>query len=112
MGKRKARWTVSGVLAALLGFACAVVLGALFYGALVYQLAGETAQDAALEEQAGGMLALSSGVLLEETIAQADVGGALCMVTARTYRLENGTQVKAVTATPAAYLERLSAPGV
>ncbi|MBR2942148.1 MAG: hypothetical protein IKB82_01995, partial [Clostridia bacterium] len=35
-----------------------------------------------------------------------------CMVTARTYRLENGTQVKAVTATPAAYLERLSAPGV
>lgn len=110
--KRKRRWTVSGALAALLGFVCAAVLGALLYGAMVYQLAGEQAADAAPQENAGGVLTLGGGVMTDESIAQENVGGALCTVIRRTYLLESGVQALAVTAEPAAYLERLAAPGV
>ena len=45
MAKRKRKLTVSGVIAALMGFICALMLAALFYGAMVYQLAGEPASD-------------------------------------------------------------------
>ena len=41
MAAKRRRLTVSGVIAALLGFACALVMCVLFYGAMVYQLAGE-----------------------------------------------------------------------
>lgn len=110
MAAKRRRLTVSGVIAALLGFACALVLCALFYGAMVYQLAGEPedAQEAAVT----GLLALSSGTLLEETTAQQEVGGALCSVTTRVYALADGAQARAITATPAAYLERLTARDV
>lgn len=110
MAAKRRRLTVSGVIAALLGFVCALVMCALFYGAMVYQLAGEPedAQDAAVT----GLLALSSGTLLEETTAQQEVGGALCSVTTRVYALADGAQARAITATPAAYLERLTARDV
>ena len=110
MTAKRRRLTVSGVIAALLGFACALVMCALFYGAMVYQLAGEPedVQEAAVT----GLLALSSGTLLEETTAQQEVGGALCSVTTRVYALADGAQARAITATPAAYLERLTARDV
>ena len=110
MAAKRRRLTVSGVIAALLGFVCALVLCALFYGAMVYQLAGEPedAQEAAVT----GLLALGSGTLLEETTAQQEVGGALCSVTTRVYALADGAQARAITATPAAYLERLTARDV
>ena len=110
MAAKRRRLTVSGVIAALLGFACALVLCVLFYGAMVYQLAGEPedVQEAAVT----GLLALSSGTLLEETTAQQEVGGALCSVTTRVYALADGAKARAITATPAAYLERLTARDV
>ena len=110
MAAKRRRLTVSGVIAALLGFACALVMCVLFYGAMVYQLAGEPedVQEAAVI----GLLALSSGTLLEETTAQQEVGGALCSVTTRVYALADGAQARAITATPAAYLEHLTARDV
>lgn len=110
MAAKRRRLTVSGVIAALLGFACALVLCVLFYGAMVYQLAGEPedVQEAAVT----GLLALSIGTLLEETTAQQEVGGALCSVTTRVYALADGAKARAITATPAAYLERLTARDV
>ena len=110
MAAKRRRLTVSGVIAALLGFVCALVMCVLFYGAMVYQLAGEPedVQEAAVT----GLLALGSGTLLEETTAQQEVGGALCSVTTRVYALADGAQARAITATPAAYLERLTARDV
>ena len=111
MAKRRKKATASGMIAALLGFACAIVLGALFYGTMAYQLAGENTEAAAKAQQ-GGVLRLGSGTLDGETQTQETVGGRRCSVTTRTYTLEDGTQAKAVTAQPAAYLERLTAQGV
>ena len=112
MAKRRRKLTVGGVFAAFLGFVCAVMLALLFYGAMVYQLAGEDATGAPGIEGAGGVLSLTSGTLLEETTTQQAVGGADCAVTTRVYALESGEQVRAITASPAAYIERLSAQGV
>ena len=108
MAKRKRKLTVSGVIAALLGFICALMLAALFYGAMVYQLAGEPASDMQADEAAGGVLSLPSGTLLSEETVQQEAGGALCSVTVRTYALPDGQQAQAITASPAAYIERLS----
>ena len=60
--KKRSRWI--GALAALLGVVCALILCALFYGTMVYQLAGESGEDAA---PAGGTLALSAGTLEDES---------------------------------------------
>lgn len=40
--KKRSRWI--GALAALLGVVCALILCALFYGTMVYQLAGESGE--------------------------------------------------------------------
>lgn len=112
MAKRRKRLTASGVIAAILGLACAVVLAALFYGAMVYQLAGEPAPATQTDEAAGGLLALSAGTLVDEAVTEQRIGGAACAVTTRTYALESGAQVRAITASPAAYIERLSAKDV
>ena len=110
MAKKRKGLTAAGVLAGLLGFGCALILGALFYGTMVYQLAGEDASPAA--GQTGGALALSAGTLAAEERTAQKVGGAVCDVLTRTYALEDGTQARVITASPAAYLERLSAKGV
>ena len=111
MARKRRRRTASGVISALLGFLCAAVLGALFYGTMVYQLAGEepAAQQAA---PAAGALALHEGTLAGETEEALHIGGALCTVITRSYLLPGGETARAITARPAAYLERLSAPGV
>ena len=74
MAKRRKKWTVSRVMAALLGFVCALLLGVLFSGAMVHQLAGQ--KPAAEEGKRGGVLALAVEELVNETVAVERVGGA------------------------------------
>lgn len=110
MAKRRRKWTASRVIAAALGFICAVLLGALFYGTMAYQLAGEG--QAARGAVSGGVLALTEGELVNESVTTERVGGADCRVTAREYALGDGKMARAVTAEGAAYLETLSQEGV
>ena len=120
MSTRKKRSRLLGGLTAVLGFACALVLGALFYGSMVYQHAGERPAEGARLTQTpaplgtagaqfpGAALELSEGTLIHEAAEDVRVGGEVCRVLTRTYRLEDGTQAEAITAQPAAYIERLS----
>ena len=104
-GKKR---TTGAILASVTGLMCAAVLGLLFYGAMVYQTpeAGEGAAP-----QAGGVLALAQAQLLSEKTVQVRYGGQDCTALERTYALESGAQVQSITASPAAYLERLSQEG-
>lgn len=123
-GRKKQTW-IARTLVALAGFACALVLGGVFYATMVYQLAGEesaaqvtSAQQASIEPLArtadvqsqfpGALLALNGGTLLSEQAEDVEMGGERCRVVTRTYALADDTRVLAVSATPAAYLERLS----
>lgn len=85
--KKRSRWI--GALAALLGVVCALILCALFYGTMVYQLAGESGGDAA---PAGGTLALSAGTLEDESRQNIRMAAKPATVLTRTYRLEGGAQ--------------------
>lgn len=131
MKRKKKKRALAGVLTGLVGLICAAILGALFYGTMVYQLAGETDAQAAARAQArvlgtpipleqgvdvrslfpGALLALGEGTLIEEQAQDARMGGRTCRVITRIYALADGTQARAVSATPAAYLERLSEEG-
>lgn len=104
--KKRRKWIASAV-SLLVGAACALVLGAVFYGAMAYQLAGgETAAQAT--EESGGRLILGSAQLISEQTTLERHGGQDCTVLERRYQLEDGTQAEAITAQPAAYIERLS----
>lgn len=123
-GKRK-KSRVAGALTALLGFACALILGALFYGTMVYQLAGEQSAAPAQAGTAqtgtgaqadgvafpGRLLALSEGELTDERAGEETVEGVTCTVVTRVYTLGDGAQVSAVSASPAAYMARLAELG-
>jgi len=107
--KKKRNW-LSSAIAALLGFACALVLGFVFYGAMAYQLldgSGEMQKTV----QEGTYLALSGAQLLSEQTVQVEYGGVNCTATVRSYDLGGGAQAEAITAQPAAYIERLSQEG-
>lgn len=105
--KKKKKW-IFGTLSLLVGAACALVLGAVFYGAMAYQLAGgETAAQTGTA-QAEGTLALDGAQLVSEQTLTERHGGQDCAVLVRRYALEDGTQAEAITAQPAAYIERLS----
>lgn len=124
---------IAGALITLLGIFCAVILGALFYGAMAYQMADGQADtsaadwtllgakstplplDVTADVEAlfpGALLALdeTSAELLEESAQDEMVGGQVCRVVTRSYALAGGTPVQAISASPAAYLERLSEP--
>ena len=104
--KKRKKWIFSAV-SLLVGAACALVLGAVFYGAMAYQLAGgEAAQTGAA--QAEGTLALGDAQPVFEQTLQERHGGQDCTVLVRLYEMEDGTQAEAITAQPAAYIERLS----
>ena len=98
-------------MAAATGVLCAVVLGLLFYGAMVYQTPESGESMTAQAQQEGGTLALAGAQLLSEQTVTVRYGGRDCTVLERTYLLESGAQAKAITASPAAYLERLSQEG-
>ena len=106
-GKKKPN-RLTGALMALLGAACALILCAVFYGTMVYQLAGENGESA---PAAAGTLALNAGTPVDESRESVRMGGKTCDVLTRTYRLEGGAQVQAVTASPAAYIERMKEEG-
>lgn len=127
-GRRRGRERISQMLAALVGLGCALVLGAVFYATMVYQLAGEeratspevgpAASPAPLVQGAsvqalfpGALLALGSGELSGQHAQDVRMGGMTCRVVTRTYVLEDGSRALAVSATPAAYLERLAQEG-
>ena len=105
--KKRKRSALAFVVSALLGFVCALVLGAVFYGTMVYQLAGE---GGAQQEEMAGMLALEARLEKEET-QEIALGGEVCSVVTRTYETDNGLRVQAVTASPAVYFERIAKEG-
>ncbi len=128
MKSKKKRLTVGTVVSFALGVACALVLSALFYGAMAYQLAGE--ETTATKEGAprvtaaplvqgvgatllypGALLGLADAQLTGETAQDAQMGGATCRVMTRSYRLADGETVQAVSAYPAAYLEWMAQNG-
>ena len=85
-----------------------MVLGLLFYGAMVYQTPDDNAGTAVQAQQQGSALALAGAQLISEQTVAARYGGQDCVALERTYSLESGAQAKAITASTAAYLERLS----
>ena len=106
--KKKKRRGLLWMVSALLGFACALVLGALFYGAMVYQLSGEEGSGAAVRP--GTLLAIEASLVKEET-QEIEVAAQACRAVVRTYALENGETAQAVSASPAAYFELLALEG-
>lgn len=126
-GKRK-KHALAGAFSALIGLLCAAVLGVLFYGTMVYQLAGEQGAQARAQARLsespaplaqgvpasslfpGALLALDSELATETGAAAQDVrvGGQSCRVITRSYELADGSQAIAISAAPAAYLERLA----
>ena len=107
--KRKSRLT--GALMALLGAACALILCAVFYGTMVYQLADRTDGAQARQAETAKTLALGSGEMEGESRERVQMGGKLCDVLTRTYLLADGTRAQAITASPAAYIERMKQEG-
>lgn len=107
--KRKSRLT--GALMALLGAACALILCAVFYGTMVYQLADRTDGAQAKQAETAKTLALGSGKMEGESRERVQMGGKLCDVLTRTYLLADGTRAQAITASPAAYIERMKQEG-
>ena len=107
--KRKSRLT--GALMALLGAACALILCAVFYGTMVYQLADRTDDAQAKRAEPAKTLALGSGEMEGESRERVQMGGKLCDVLTRTYLLADGTRAQAITASPAAYIERMKQEG-
>lgn len=106
IGKKGKKWMRNAV-SLLIGTACALVLGAVFYGAMAYQLAGDEAMQAQ-GGQAAGVLALEEAQLLSERTLRERRGGQDCEGIERQYQRTDGVQVTAITARPAAYIERLS----
>lgn len=109
-GKRKKNRFI-GALVTLLGAVCALILCAVFYGTMVYQLADRTDDAQTQSAETAKVLALGSGELENESRESVRMGGRLCDVLTRTYRLENGARAQAITASPAAYIERMKAEG-
>lgn len=107
--KKKGNW-IGSAISMLLGLACALVLGAVFYGAMAYQLLDEEKTEQT-DKVSGGRLALSGAALLSEQTKTAEFGGETCSVLVRSYEMPDGARVEAITAQPEAYIERLSAEG-
>ena len=105
--KKRKRSALAWIVSMLLGFVCAVVLGAVFYGTMVYQLSGE---GGAQRQNLSGVLALDAVPEKEETLEEI-FGGEVCSVVKRTYVLDGGLHVQAVTASPAIYFERIAQEG-
>ena len=113
MGARKKEGCLTRVFTALTALVCALVLGGLFYATMVYQLAGEdgVSSRAGGEATALRIIALGEGMLVRQEISEQEIGGEMCGVITREYALDDGTNALAISATPAAYMERLSLEG-
>jgi len=109
--KKKRNWLGSAI-SALLGTACALVLGFVFYGAMAYQLLDEDGSaHSAAQAHGSSRLALSGVRLVSEQTVVCEYGGESCTALVRSYALDGGITAEAITARPAAYIERLSEEG-
>jgi len=109
--KKKRNWLGSAI-AALLGTVCALALGFVFYGAMAYQLLDkDAAQHAGVQTGENSRLALSGVQLVSERTVACEYGGESCTALVRTYQLDDSRKAEAITAKPAAYIERLSEEG-
>lgn len=122
--KKKRKNPLLHALSMALGFVCALVLGALFYGAMVYQLSGEEGQAAhnlaspaplidgqSAESLFPGPLLTLEGELLDETVTDEPCGRSVCRVVTRTYALTDGVTATAVSVCGAAILTLLADEG-
>lgn len=109
MSARKKPGCAMRVAVRLFAFTCVLTLFALFYAAMAYLPPAEDVSG----EPASAMrpLCLGEGTLLDERTQQMNVGGVLCTVVTREYRLADGTSALAISASDAAYLERLAREG-
>ena len=108
---KKKRNLLGSAIAALLGTACALVLGFVFYGAMAYQLLDEDGAAQSAAQAHGGRLTLSGARLVSEQTVVSEYGAQTCTALVRSYVLANGKKAEAITAKPAAYIERLSEDG-
>ncbi len=103
------------LLADLLGFLCALILGGVFYAVMVYQLAGEEPAEKKTARFVQNMpfpaMTLEGGTLISEEQKVVRMGGADCRTLTRVYAFEDGSQCQLISAAPAAYLERLALEG-
>ena len=109
MKRNKKRKWIQSAMELLLGLVCVLVMGIVFYGAMAYQL-GADVQKEKPEAQisADALLALPGAQLISEQTQEQEMGGQRCTVTVRLYRADSGLEIEAVSAAPAAYIERLS----
>ena len=110
MKTKNRRFTLASAIGLALGLCCALVLGAVFYGAMAYQLLDGPTQEAAQQQAAdpSARLVIAGARLLGEQMQQREIGGEICTEIVRSYQTEEGLQVEAICAGPAAYIERLS----
>ena len=112
MNSNNRRNWLGSVIAAILGTACALILGFVFYSAMAYQLMSEDgAIQASVQNNENMRLALSGVKLLSEQTVVSEYGAETCTALVRSYELEGGAKAEAITARPAAYIERLSEEG-
>ena len=109
----KKKFSLSGAIIWLFGLLFALLVGGVFYGAMAYQLPGAQQADAVQvqSEHPDALLTLADMRLVSEQTAQQEVGGQRCAVTTRIYQARNGMKIEATSASPAAYIERLSLEG-
>ena len=105
---KRGKITLQSAIGALVGLACA--LGAAFYGVMAYQLADGQQKNARSVPAAArdALLAVADAELIAEQTGMQQMGAESCSVTVRTYRTGDGLEIEAVSASPAAYAERLS----
>ena len=110
--KKKRNW-LSGAIGMLIGVVCALVLAAVFYGAMAYQLADGTlhSENQASAHASGTVLAIADAQLISEQTQQQEAGGTVCTVITRRYESGSGLEIEAVSADNAAYIARLSDEG-
>ena len=104
---KKGKFTLQSAIGALLGLAFALALGAVFFSVMAYQLAGQQ-PDAQRVHAADALLAVADVELVSEQTAAQEMGGESCTVTTRLYRTADGLEIEAVSASPTAYVQRLS----
>ena len=110
--KKRKNW-LSSAMGMLVGVLCALVLAAVFYGAMAYQLADGTLHsgEQASVHGAGTVLAIADAQLISEQMLQQEIDGAVCTVITRKYENGDGLEIEAVSADHAAYIARLSDEG-
>ena len=112
MNAKKRRNWLGSVIAALMGTACALVLGFVFYGAMAYQLLEKDGKaKTTIQANQAQTLLLSGAQLVSEQTVVCEYAGESCTALVRSYVLDSGEKAEAITARPAAYIERLSEEG-